>query len=270
MKIKLVDGSIYQVARADITNSRLEIDFKDMTSEEIYEIFSKPSNLGNIELLTDNNEKYSDIPGWTKLAGVMLIDNTNTVILTQAIDIIEERLIAAESDALKARTIAEDLKENGVPFEQNAVLSASVMVARVSAQTLDDAQALRAKAIYSTWEELVFNGYVAAEPGYKFIYNGNLYKTVNEGQRFQDEWVPGEGTESIFIRIDEVHTGTFEDPIPAKPNMEYIKGFYYIESGQVYKMNRVGMEDGESIILQFFPSELTGQYFEIVDIRHTI
>lgn len=264
MKIRLIDKSVYQAERADIVNGKLEIDFKDKSCEETQEILSDSKNLAIIELLTDDNEKYGDVLNYTKLSSVRLVGNIKTAVLTQAIDVTEQRLITAEADALKARTIAEDLKENGVSFEQNAVLSASVMVARVSAQALDDAQALRAKAIYSTWEELVFNGYVAAESGYKFTHEGNLYKTVNAGQHFQAEWVPGQGTESIFMRIDEVHEGTLEDPIPAVINMEYTRGLYYTEDGQVYRMNREGMSEGEKIVLQFLPSSLVGQYFELI------
>lgn len=76
--------------------------------------------------------------------------------------------------------------------------------------------------------------------------------------------MPGEGTESLYTCIDEAHAGTLEDPIPAAANMEYIKGRYYIEDGQIYLMNRAGMEDGEGIVLQHLPSALVGHYFEIV------
>ena len=46
--------------------------------------------------------------------------------------------------------------------------------------------------------------------------------------------------------------------------MEYVKGLYYLEDRQVYRMNREGMEDGEAVVLQFLPSALAGQYFELV------
>ena len=46
--------------------------------------------------------------------------------------------------------------------------------------------------------------------------------------------------------------------------MEYVKGLYYIENNVIYLMNRQGMQDGESVVLQYMPSELVGQYFEIV------
>ena len=47
--------------------------------------------------------------------------------------------------------------------------------------------------------------------------------------------------------------------------MEYIKGKYYSEDGRVYKMDRAGMEDGESIVLQYLPSQLLGQYFSLAE-----
>lgn len=263
-KIRLIDGSVLEVTRTEVTNGRLEIDFQEKTAEELQVIFSVPALLMNIELLFEDGEKIGDVTGWTVYGGVMTFGNTKTVILTKSTDIIEQRLTTAEADALKAKSIAEDLKENGVPFEQNAVLSASVMVARASAQALDDTESLKVKAIYNTWEELVFDGYVAEGSGFKFTHEGNLYKTVHEMQRFQADWIPGQGTESIFTRIDEAHTGTLEDPIPASANMEYVKGRYYIENGQVYLMDREGMSVGEGIVLQFLPSALVGQYFELV------
>ena len=54
------------------------------------------------------------------------------------------------------------------------------------------------------------------------------------------------------------------DLIPASVNMEYVKGQYYLENSRVYLMNREGMEDGEGIVLQFLPSSLVEQYFELV------
>lgn len=270
MKIRLIDGHIHTVSRAEITNGRFEIDFKDMTSEEIQEIFSESANLTNIELLTDEYEKYGDIPGYTVYSGVMLVGDTKTVILAQQTDPIQERLTNAETKALEAKTIAEDLKKNGIPAIRDKVLNASVMISRINAQNLSDKEAIEAKDIYETWEELVNKCFISGNAGYKFIYEGNLYKTVNENQRFQIEWIPGKGTESIFMRIDEMHAGTLNDPIPSSKNMEYIKGLYYSDNGNIYIMNRVGMENGEGIILQFLPSELIDQYFEIVDIGNMI
>ena len=84
MKIRLVDKTIYTVSRAEIVNNRLEIDFTDKTAEEVQEIFSVPANLETIELLTDADEKFGELPSWNVYGGVLLNDETKTVILTKS------------------------------------------------------------------------------------------------------------------------------------------------------------------------------------------
>ena len=111
MKIRLVDKTIYTVSRAEIVNSRLEIDYTDKTAEEVQEIFSVPPNHAVIELLTDLEEKFWELPGWSVLGGVMLNGETKTAILTKAVDVTEQRLTSAEANALSAKTEAEEAKK---------------------------------------------------------------------------------------------------------------------------------------------------------------
>ena len=111
MKIRLVDKTIYTVSRAEIVNNRLEIDFTDKTAEEVQEIFSVPANLETTELLTDADEKFGELPSWNVYGGVLLNDETKTVILTKAIDVTEQRLTSAEANALSAKTEAEEAKK---------------------------------------------------------------------------------------------------------------------------------------------------------------
>ena len=59
--------------------------------------------------------------------------------------------------------------------------------------------------------------------------------------------------------------GTIDDPIPAAAGMEYIYGKYYIEGETVYICKRIGEAEGGTIVLQFLPSALVGQYFEVVE-----
>lgn len=94
--------------------------------------------------------------------------------------------------------------------------------------------------------------------------DGFLYKTTTP-HTLSEEWKPSQATASIWTIINVEHAGTYEDPIPAAANMEYVKGKYYIEDDVVYLMNREGMEDGESIVLQYMPSQLVGHYFEVVE-----
>ena len=113
MKIKLVNNTIYNVTRADVTNGRLEIDFTgtEKTTEEIQEIFTDPSKLVNIELLNDDNEKFGDLPGWIVYGGIMVMNDTKTVLLTKEPDTTADRLARAEANAISANSNAKTAKE---------------------------------------------------------------------------------------------------------------------------------------------------------------
>ena len=128
-----------------------------------------------------------------------------------------------------------------------------------AAQSLPDADGLKAKALYPRWEALVKKGNVTAEAGYRFTHNGNLYKCVNANPTFQSDWVPGNGTAALYVRIDEDHPGTLADPIPYDGNMELKAGLYYIQSGVTYLCNR---NTGQPVYNSL--AELTGLYVETV------
>ena len=135
-----------------------------------------------------------------------------------------------------------------------------------AAQSLPDADGLKAKALYPRWEKLVQLGSVTAETGYRFTHNGDLYKCVNPDPAFQADWIPGNGTAALYARIDEAHAGTLADPIPAARSMEYTYGMYYAdpEDSKVYLCTRTGEADGGTITLHYLPHELVGLYFEEV------
>ncbi len=52
MQIKLVDGTIYLVNRADVTDGWLEIDFQTQTAEILQEIFTESANLANLPFMS--------------------------------------------------------------------------------------------------------------------------------------------------------------------------------------------------------------------------
>ena len=128
-----------------------------------------------------------------------------------------------------------------------------------AAQSLLDADGLKAKALYPHWEALVKKGSVKAEEGYRFIYNGDLYKCVHPDPAFQSDWVPGNGTAALYVRIDEAHAGTLADPIPYDGNMELKAGLYYTQSGVTYLCNR---NTGQPVYNSL--AELVGLYVEMV------
>ena len=128
-----------------------------------------------------------------------------------------------------------------------------------AAQSLPDADGLKAKALYPRWEALVKKGSVTAEAGYRFTYGGDLYKCVNVNPKFQSDWVPGDGTAALYVRIDEAHAGTLSDPIPYDGNMELKAGLYYTQSGVTYLCNR---NTGQPVYNSL--AELVGVYVETV------
>lgn len=102
MKIRLVDGTVHAVTRAEVKNGRLEIGFAGKTAEEIQAIFDTPANLQNIEVLTDENDWTAELSGWSVYGGIYLIGDKKTVILSKPVNITEERLTNAEAKAIQA------------------------------------------------------------------------------------------------------------------------------------------------------------------------
>ena len=128
-----------------------------------------------------------------------------------------------------------------------------------AAQNLPDADGLKAKVLYPRWEALVKKGRVTAEAGFCFTYNGDLYKCTDKNPKFQADWVPGNGTAALYVRIDEVHAGMLADPIPYDGNMELKAGLYYTQSGVTYLCNR---NTGQPVYNSL--AELVGLYVEMV------
>ena len=126
-------------------------------------------------------------------------------------------------------------------------------------QSLPDADGLKAKALYPRWEALVKKGNVTAPAGFRFTHNGDLYKCVNPDPKFQSDWIPGNGTAALYVRIDEAHAGTLADPIPYDGNMELKAGLYYTQSGVTYLCNR---NTGQPVYNSL--AELAGLYVEMV------
>ena len=123
--------------------------------------------------------------------------------------------------------------------------------------TFTDENAVKVIDLYPVWTVGIS---VAKDSRYQ--YNGKLYKCV-QAHTTQADWTP-DITPALWTVIDVTHAGTIDDPIPAVAGMEYTKGLYYIEDGAIYLMNRQGMAEGETITLHYLPSQLVGQYFEVV------
>ena len=136
---------------------------------------------------------------------------------------------------------------------KHADLVAFLKAARLTA---DDNTALTGIELYPVWSVGI-----AVSVGDRHQYNGKLYKCI-QAHTTQADWTP-DVTPALWTLIDVTHTGTIDDPIPAVAGMEYVYGKYYIEGETVYICKRTGEAEGGTIVLQFLPSQLVGQYFEI-------
>lgn len=124
-------------------------------------------------------------------------------------------------------------------------------------QTLPDDVAVKVPLLYPDFDGLI--GQTFKDPGCKFVYSGELYKTIQPNFTFQAHFPPGVGTESMYERIDEKHAGTAEDPIPFKYNMKLEDGKYYSEDGVTYYCYR-----DSGIPMTYKLSELVEQYVHVV------
>lgn len=130
----------------------------------------------------------------------------------------------------------------------------------ISADSLPDTQAAEVKTLYPVWKE----GEAVSVDARRYYPPTDMLYKCSQAHTTQADWTPDVAT-SLWTPLDVEHTGTLEDPIPAVSGMEYVKGKYYSEDSTIYLMNREGMVDGESIVLYFLPSQLVGQYFEVIE-----
>ena len=122
-------------------------------------------------------------------------------------------------------------------------------------ETATDNVALQGMELYDQWEA----GETVAV-GDRRRYNGKLYKCRQaHTTEFTPDLVP-----ALWTVIDVTHAGTLEDSIPAAAGMDYVIGNYYIEGETVYLCKFGNTEAGTVVNLQYLPSQLVGQYFEVV------
>lgn len=125
-----------------------------------------------------------------------------------------------------------------------------------AAAVLSDEQALTAKALYPTWESLIGT---PATPGQRFRYNEALYKVL-QAHTFSAEWQPGTSTAALYEAIDEMHSGTMDDPIPWVQPMQLYNGKYYTDKGKLYACWR-----DSGIALAYDLADLVGTYVTEVE-----
>ena len=127
-----------------------------------------------------------------------------------------------------------------------------------AAASLDDADALKGVQLFPRWR-----AGLAVQVDERYQHEGVLYR-AQQAHITQEGWEPP-ATPALWVAVAaDPQQGTVDNPIPAVRGMEYTYGLYYSDGGTVYLCKRTGEEDGGTVVLQYLPHELVGQYFEEV------
>lgn len=258
-KLLFKDGQTLQVQSIAATNGTLRVNVINNSYEQLKHLFTDPVTTGRIAVEGEDGDEAEIFENYTIFSFIR--GNAGGIFI---IEMQQE----GEDTATKLERLESDMEN--LKGQSNPLVGSAVLVAQMQAQSLTDEQALTVKDLYKTFDELVELKFTAKDKDYKFRDGDDLYKTAQENVTFQAQYRPGEGTESLYTHIDETHAGTLEDPIPAKANMEYEYGKYYVEDGVIYLCKRGGVENpeemyGQKETLQYPPSQLIGQYFEVVE-----
>ena len=121
--------------------------------------------------------------------------------------------------------------------------------------TMDDTDAAKNPMLFLPWE--ADTKYAAGD---RRRYGGKVYKCL-QAHTSQVGWEPP-AVPALWVVVNVSSPGTIDDPIPASRGMEYEYGKYYLdpEDEKTY-LGKRGEETG-TIVLQYLPHELIGQYFE--------
>ena len=133
-------------------------------------------------------------------------------------------------------------------------------IIEIAMDKVDDNTALEAPQLSKNWA-----AGETVKPGDRRYYapTQKLYKVRDgQGHTTQADWTP-DVTPALWAVVSKGQTGTIDDPIDAARGMEYVYGLYYLDSedGKLYLCQRTGEAAGGTVVLQYLPHELVGNYF---------
>lgn len=137
--------------------------------------------------------------------------------------------VQTDTAIVRKWTVKRDMR----PLSQNDVTN-MLIAQQINTLTVDDNTALRMKAYYPTFDEIVGQ---EVKQGFRFRHGDKLWATV-KAMTIQKHYPPGEGMESLYTEVNESHAGTIDDAIPYHGNMTLEKGKYYTQGEVIYLCNR--------------------------------
>lgn len=126
-------------------------------------------------------------------------------------------------------------------------------IAKVNRLNLSNNEALSVKQVYPTWESKINK---TIEAGYITQYNDELWK-ARQTHTALEIYPPSINTSSLYEKVEYIHEGTINDPIPYTPPMEIFKDKYYIEDNITYLCTR-----NSDVALSHNLKNLVGVYVE--------
>lgn len=127
---------------------------------------------------------------------------------------------------------------------------------QINTVEIEDSVSVRMIDFYPDFSEVI--GQTVSQ-GFKFTYQGKLYKVIQATLTMQAHYPPMTGTESLYEIINEEYDGDIYDPIPYDGNMSLENGKYYTQNGVTYLCNR---DTGQAVYNAL--SDLVGLYVEVV------
>lgn len=101
---------------------------------------------------------------------------------------------------------------------------------RINDTPMTAEQSLKNKKYYPQRKDIISK---QVNTGFRFNEGETMYEVLKP-HPISAEWVPGQGTESLYKVVQEEHEGTKDDPIPWQLNMELYNGKYYTDKGVKY------------------------------------
>jgi hypothetical protein len=157
-----------------------------------------------------------------------------------------------EITAMEKQANIAAIEESRRPMTE-AEVNRLLIVQQINTLSVDDNTALRMLEFYPEWAENT-----AYTEGFKVQHGGKLWRCLS-AHTSNATWYPSTDTASLWVQINETHSGTIDDPIPYDGNMALENGKHYIQNSTIYLCNRDTVNPVYSAL-----SELVGLYVEIV------